>query len=483
MINEKIVFFGTGGKLKYEKEKHPEIFDHLNIVAYLDNNSALHKKVLGGIPILPPEEICRLEYDKIILMADYVKEMWQQLMVLGVPSDKIFLWNEFLCAGRHGTFMEYGNQRSFHDDRKKVLMISTDLNYNGGTIAVLYAAIALMQQRYSVTVSAPGAEPKLIKEMGRQKICLVIAPAIHFPQTEEIEWISQFDIVIVNVFQMLRCACIVSRVRPVLWWLHESSSSYTRAYPLTRDNHWEYDNVDAMKYLHIMAVSVKAKENFNHYYKSRIREILPYGIPDTYMPGKKKEHKKHVFAVIGEVYQLKAQKIFLEAISMLTEKERNNVEFWLIGKCGNDPYASEVKRKARKISEIKMLGELTRDQMRAAYENIDIVVCPSLEETMSLTITEGMMLGKICITTDATGISDYMEDKVNGLICKAGSTDGLYLKMKWVLENTDMWEQIRKQARKTYENHFTMEKFGIRLQKAIEDTMHENRGERQGNLA
>ena len=482
MINEKIVFFGTGGKLKYEKEKHPEIFDHLNIVAYLDNNSALHKKVLGGIPILPPEEICRLEYDKIILMADYVKDMWHQLMALGVSTDKILLWSQFLCEGRHGIFVEYGSQ-FFHDDRKKVLMISTDLNYNGGTIAVLHAAKALMQRGYSVTVSAPGAEPKLIEEMRRQKIYLVIAPAIHFPQEEEIEWIRHFDVVLVNVFQMLRCACIVSRVRPVLWWLHESSAGYTRAYPLTKDNHWEYDNTDAMKYLHIMAVSGKAKENFNYYYPSRVREILPYGIPDTYMRDRKKEHKKHIFAVIGEVYRLKAQMIFLEAVSMLTEKERDHVEFWLIGKCGNDPYASEVKQKARGISEIKMLGELTREQMRAAYENIDIVVCPSLEETMSLTITEGMMLGKICITTDGTGIADYMIDKVNGLVCKAGSADELYLKMKWILEHTKRWVQIRKQARKTYETYFTMEKFGLRLQKAIEDTIHESGDERQGNPA
>ena len=58
MINEKIVLFGTGGKLKYEKEKHPEIFNQLNIVACLDNNGALHKKVAGEIPILSPEEIC-----------------------------------------------------------------------------------------------------------------------------------------------------------------------------------------------------------------------------------------------------------------------------------------------------------------------------------------------------------------------------------------------------------------------------------------
>lgn len=468
MADQKVIFFGTGRKLKYEKEKHPEIFKCLHVVAYLDNDRTRHKELLDGIPILAPEETCRLEYDKIILMADYVKDMWQQLMALGVPSDKIFLWSQFVCENRHGVFVQYGNTP--HNAGKKVLIISTDLNYNGGTIAVLYAAKALLQHNYSVTVSAPSAGTSLIEEMKRQKICLVVAPAIHFPQKEEAEWISRFDIVIVNVFQMLRCACIVSKIKPVLWWLHESSARYTRAYPLTKDNHWEYDNVDAMKYLNIMAVSNKAKENFNHYYKSRIQEILPYGIPDTYIPDRKQEHERCVFAVVGEVYQLKAQKIFLEAVEMLT-KERNDVEFLFIGKCGNDPYASEVKRKAGGIPEVKMLGELTREQMRTAYEGIDIVVCSSLEETMSLTVTEGMMLGKICIVTNAAGVADFMEDGVNGLICKAGSADELYRKMKWVLEHTNQWEQIRKQARKTYERYFTMEKFGIRLQKAIEETI------------
>lgn len=97
---------------------------------------------------------------------------------------------------------------------------------------------------------------------------------------------------------------------------------------------------------------------------------------------------------------------------------------------------------------------------------IDVVVCAS-EETLSLTIVEGMMNSKICITTDNTGIAEYIEDGVNGFICKAGNADSLAEKMKYIIDHFNELDEVRKNARKTYEKFFTLDILGENLEREL----------------
>lgn len=479
MSSQKIIIFGTGGKLRFERKVRAGLFEQFHIIAYLDNNDARWGKEIDGVPIVSPARVHEFSYDKIVLMADYVKDMWKQLASLGVPPDRILVWDQFFCMDRHGIFIEHGSQVPAGHPLKKVLMISADLNYSGGAIAIWNAAKALSPKRYDVTVAAPEADVRLLREMTGRNIRVVIAPGIAYPQQEELDWIEQFDVVLVNVFPMIRCACVVSHYKPTVWWIHESSVKYSRIYSLVRDNQWEFDDPGAMERLNIQAVSRKAQENFNFYYASRISEILPYGIPDTFSGNKGKAAQTCVFAVIGTVYPLKAQMLFLDAAGMLSKDGKKQAEFWIIGACGKNAYAQAVCEKAAAMPGVRILGELTQEQMAEAYQEIDVVVCPSLEETMSLTVTEGLMMGKVCIATEETGIADYLTDGTDGLICRAGSVQSLYEKMRWVLENPDACRDIRADARKTYEKYFTMEAFGKRLEKVIEDTERADQARRE----
>ncbi len=467
MNREKIVIFGVGRKYRYIREKYIDFLQKYDIVAYLDNNEDLWETPLDNSIIMPPRFIQKTEYEKVILMADYVKDMKKQLLGLGVPKDKIALWDEFFCKAQQGEFFTYG-QIPFHlSAKKRMLLISVELAYNGGTMAIVNAAIALKLQGYDVTICAAGGNDKLIEEIVSHNIRIVIVPAINYPEEMELNWVRQFDIVIVNVFQMIRCACEISCIKPVIWWIHECSHEQVEIYARIRDNYSEYDNLAAMRNIRIVAVSAIAAKNFNFFYKDRIKEILPYGVLDLYSDRNNDVHGKCVFAIIGSVLPRKAQSVFLDAVAMLAKEEKENTEFWIVGNCGEDPYSVEVREKSEKMPEVKMLGELDREHVQEKYAQISVVVCASLEETMSMAITEAMMNEKVCITTDATGMADYIEDGVNGFICHAGDTESLYEKMKWVLNHKEQWKEVERNARDTYEKYFTLDKFGQRLQKVI----------------
>ena len=106
--------------------------------------------------------------------------------------------------------------------------------------------------------------------------------------------------------------------------------------------------------------------------------------------------------------------------------------------------------------------------MRHIFQKIDVVVCCSLEETMSIAIIEGMMHEKICITSNTTGIADFIEDGINGFVSRVNDVGHLWQKIKWIIENINQLDRIQKNARITYEKNFSMDKFGERLNMLID---------------
>ena len=160
-----------------------------------------------------------------------------------------------------------------------------------------------------------------------------------------------------------------------------------------------------------------------------------------------KKNTKIVFAIIGTVTLNKGQDIFLEAIKKINKNQKACTEFWIIG---------------------AFLGEMTRKEIQNAYSEIDVLVCPSREDSLPIVVTEAMMYGKTCIVSDATGVVDYISHGENGLVCKKGDAEDLAEKIKWVFCNKEKLQQIGANARLVYEKYFTMACFGDRLEAAID---------------
>lgn len=183
------------------------------------------------------------------------------------------------------------------------------------------------------------------------------------------------------------------------------------------------------------------------------------------------EKTKVVFAIIGSVCEGKAQDIFCRAVEKMKDKEK--AEFWIIGKYGEDEYSKEICRMAHMEKTIRMLGLMTREEIYNSFPVIDVVVCASREDSLPIVMTEGMMFGKVCITTDATGTADYIREGENGFVVPAGDADALAGRMEWILAHRDKLMDMGKNARKTYEGHFTMEIFGENLERALLETKRE----------
>lgn len=61
-----------------------------HIDCFSDNNSLLHGKVIDGVMIVPPQQIDAMNVDIILIASSFYKEIRQQLIDMGLESQKIF---------------------------------------------------------------------------------------------------------------------------------------------------------------------------------------------------------------------------------------------------------------------------------------------------------------------------------------------------------------------------------------------------------
>lgn len=462
----RIIVFGVGRFYQKRREILKQ-YQTVEIVAFSDNDKNLWGKVLEDVRLISPVSIKITACDGILIMSTYASEIEEQLITDGVDRGKILFWESFYAQLLSGKMKVLGKADGALSKSRSILIISTILAYNGGSMAAVYAAQAVQSRGNSVVLAAPEGDKAFIEEIVQKGIKVVIRPSLPYIFDKEEEWIRQFDVVIVNVFQMMQSACGASLVRPTLWWIHEviEIMEDVLAKP------WNRIEEKQLKRVMIRAVAKIPQDNFNRIFKERIEKIIPYGIPDMCLNifEEKPIDQKIVFAVIGVVCERKAQMVFCQAAKEL--ECSGQAEFWIIGKYENDSYSKKIMEIGRQIDGFKMLGVLTREKIYKAFSQIDVVVCTSFEDPLPIVMTEGMMFGKTCIDTDNTGTADYIRDGENGFVVPAGNCKALKEKMEWVIQNQDKLEGIGRKARETYKKYFTMDVFAENLEKAITETI------------
>lgn len=469
--NSRVIVFGMGRlceRIRRETDDFRELF---RVVAYTDNNSLLWNRTIGEAPVIPPEKINDREYDYVLVLISKKEEIIAQLIKLGIGYERIVtkeLFEEDIYQNNVVNHYDCARPRG----KEKVLIITNAINYDGSGIAAVNAAKILLAKGYEVVLSAIAGNNDFINELKDWDIKVVISPKLKLMLSEELEWVCKFDYAIINTIPMIVSAYVMSKIMPTIWWIHEADDRNTDIYMKSRLDLLLYAGKVDLSGIDIYGVSAIANNNFKHYYDSAPRGILPCGIEDDRMTEvfPREDKKKLCFAIIGGLYKLKGQDIFLDAVETLENEEKNNMEVWFIGKNVDKNYVNKIEKRIHDFDNVYLYGECSHEDMKKIYENIDVVVCASLEETLSLTVIEGMMYKKVCITTKNTGIAAYIQDGVDGFIVESGNVESLRNIIRHILSHRECIDEIGEQARKTYEKNFTLEKLGNTLEEALRNT-------------
>ena len=144
----------------------------------------------------------------------------------------------------------------------------------------------------------------------------------------------------------------------------------------------------------------------------------------------------------------------------------SNIELWIIG------HITEYDKKIfEEFDCIKVFGEINHVDMMKLYQHIDVVLSTSRNDTMPIVLVEGMMNKKICMTSNGTGVSDYIINHQNGIVFESENALNLSEEIYWLLTHKSQWKDIQIQAYKLYMDKYSLTQFENCIMELISDYM------------
>lgn len=347
--------------------------------------------------------------------------------------------------------------------RKKCLLISNGSTLSGAPLVLLEAAKVLKKMGYEPVFFTEYSGP-IVKVARNEKINIIVAPK--FKKLFEAKLKSNiYDCVIVNTIVNYRWVKIIEKTSDnIIWWLHEGVTyidTVKDELPQRLPN-----NVDVYC---VSSWTAKALKNRGIEYKY---SILPYGCTDLSTAGNLNgafEREKLVVAIIGNICDRKNQVELLQNIKA-SNMIMSRFDFIFVGAplSADDPYFAEFIKLVEECKGlVKYKNSISRDKMSTFYNCVDIVLCCSIDDPLPVVITEGMMFGKVIVTSSCTGQYDLVQDGINGFKYDADDFNRLEDIFLYIDRNRNKLGNIGHQARITYEKLFAPESFENKLCRAI----------------
>lgn len=228
----------------------------------------------------------------------------------------------------------------------------------------------------------------------------------------------------------------------------------------------------------IIAVAEAAKENITVTgVDPKKTEVILNGVEPltAYDDSKKREIKEYFGICEGEsvavmaarMTEVKGHKYFVEAARILKEK---GIKFKFII-AGTGDTEGEVK------AQIKDLGLEEQVLMIGFAENVEPIMnimdvqvnCSYGTEATSLSLLEGMSLGKPAVVTDFGGNPGVIQDGINGYLMPTHNSQILAECLEKLFCNKEAYEKMSRECKRIYGERFTADVYARAVERVYEE--------------
>lgn len=453
----RIVVWGCGNCYLRYKEY---IYRH-EVIAIVDNDSTKQGSHVDGVIIINPSMLRELYYERIYICTADCNAVKAQLAEMGVDNKKIFYFWDF--DQKKNDFDCWENPDFPKEGKQKIALISHEYTTTGAPNCLLTVARWLINKSYKVIVGSPydGILRQTFFDLGAD---VYVDRRLRMGNMDSIEWIQECDLIFVNTAQLFYLLRRKNTGVPTIWWLHEPDCYYV-CVDKNVVSEIDYSN------LQVYSVSEVADRAFAGVCDGVIPKRLLYGIQDERDKSinAKREgiNRKIRFVVVGHVSRIKGHDLLMEAIEKLHQQNPDDFEVVCVGK-NNSIFAKNLIEKShREGLPIIFKGEMKRSETINIIAEADALICCSMIESMSVSVTEALMMEKPVIVSSSVGNTQYIEDGINGYIFESEDADSLVAKMYYMMINIHDIENVKKMGRRTFESHFSESIFESNLENIL----------------
>ncbi len=348
---------------------------------------------------------------------------------------------------------------SFVITKRKILLFSHEFSRSGAPRALLNLAKELQKKGLEPVVLSPSFG-ELEKEYEKNSIEYYIEPLLMlkllFKDPTTLNFFNSFDCIFFNSIINYDYANYIVTKAKLMLWVHETENGF----PQDKIN--ELASTLSL-FDEIYAVSAYAKSFVNRYLADNKSSVLTLCLDDFSSIAKWNTDDKIKFLTVGYISSIKGHDLLIEAIKQLPVTIKNNCEFNIIGKFDKSSFAKNIHSQCLK-EDIHILGELSYEDMLEKMNEMHVILCPSRSESLSMGCIEGMMLKKCVLCSSTTGVSSYIENKVNGYVYDFYE-DTLKDAIEALYQNKQSLEVIGEKAQEIYFENFTQEKFSKEVER------------------
>lgn len=218
------------------------------------------------------------------------------------------------------------------------------------------------------------------------------------------------------------------------------------------------------------AIHAITREESSEFKKFGIKSdvfVIPNSIEDNSQKviRAKKDSSQIIFLFMGELREQKNLAALIRAISFLEKKYKEMIKMYIVGpdSRGNMKRLKDLAYKLEVQENIEFTGGIFGEERNKYFEEADVYITPSLSEVISLSAIEAMSYGIPQIATRQSDVS-YFYNENFFVMCENYAQD-IARAIQEMLDRKEEWEEMSKNARRTYEKYFTWESNIVRFQR------------------
>jgi len=189
--------------------------------------------------------------------------------------------------------------------------------------------------------------------------------------------------------------------------------------------------------------------------------VKPYEIPDERTLPSSSEvaepkivlQQRPVFLFVGHVIPRKGLPLLLQACALLQARGYEKYTLQVVGDGLQQQELEAFCREHHLSDRVQWLGRIPFDQIRTYFDNADVFVFPTLEDTWGVVTLEAMLLGKPILCSNGAGTSELVINGENGYVFTPDDPDKLADLMQQFLDNPDLIHSMGERSRQIMEQY------------------------------